>query len=174
MDSADPINPQRVFWELSPRLPENCIVTADSGSVANWYGRDLKFRRGMKGSLSGSLASLGAATPYAVAAKMAYPERVVIGTIGDGAMQMNGMNVMITVSKYWKEWSNPHLHLDGAEQPRPEPGDLGGAGTAGRRQDGKHTIHSRTSPTPNTPSCSGSRASSATTPRRSAPAGTRR
>jgi hypothetical protein len=61
----------------------------------------------MKGSLSGSLASLGAATPYALAAKMAYPERPVIGTIGDGAMQMNGMNVMITVSKYWKEWSNP-------------------------------------------------------------------
>ena len=107
MDSADPINPQRVFWELSPRLPERCIVTADSGSVANWYGRDLKFRRGMKGSLSGSLASLGAATPYALAAKMAYPDRPVIGTIGDGAMQMNGMNVMITVSKYWKQWTNP-------------------------------------------------------------------
>jgi pyruvate dehydrogenase (quinone) len=111
MKSAEPINPQRVFWELSPRLPENCIVTADSGSVANWYGRDLKFRRGMKGSLSGSLASLGAATPYAMAAKMAYPERVVIGTIGDGAMQMNGMNVMITVSKYWKRWSNPRFIL---------------------------------------------------------------
>lgn len=111
MNAADPINPQRVFWELSARLPENCIVTADSGSVANWYGRDLKFRRGMKGSLSGSLASLGAATPYAVAAKMAFPERVVIGTIGDGAMQMNGMNVMITVSKYWKQWSNPHFIL---------------------------------------------------------------
>ncbi len=109
MNAADPINPQRVFWELSPRLPENCIVTADSGSVANWYGRDLKFRRGMKGSLSGSLASLGAATPYAMAAKMAYPERVVIGTIGDGAMQMNGVNVMITVSKYWKTWSDPRF-----------------------------------------------------------------
>jgi pyruvate dehydrogenase (quinone) len=109
MHSADPINPQRVFWELSPRLPENCILTADSGSVANWYGRDLKFRRGMKGSLSGSLASLGAATPYAVAAKMAFPERVVIGTIGDGAMQMNGLNEMITVAKYWKTWSNPRF-----------------------------------------------------------------
>lgn len=109
MKPAEPINPQRVFWELSPRLPERCIVTADSGSVANWYGRDLKFRRGMKGSLSGSLASLGAATPYAMAAKMAYPERVVIGTIGDGAMQMNGMNVMISVSKYWKRWSNPRF-----------------------------------------------------------------
>ncbi len=109
MDAADPVNPQRVFWELSPRLPENCIVTADSGSVANWYGRDLKFRRGMKGSLSGSLASLGAATPYAIGAKMAFPERVVIGTIGDGAMQMNGLNEMITISKYWKDWSNPKL-----------------------------------------------------------------
>ena len=109
MSAADPINPQRVFWELSPRLPENCILTADSGSVANWYARDIKIRRGMKASLSGGLASLGAATPYAVAAKMAFPERVVIGFIGDGAMQMNGLNVMITVSKYWRDWANPHF-----------------------------------------------------------------
>ena len=85
MVAAEPINPQRVFWELSPRLPENCILTADSGSTANWYARDLKIRRGMKASLSGGLASLGAATPYAVAAKMAFPERTVIGFIGDGA-----------------------------------------------------------------------------------------
>jgi pyruvate dehydrogenase (quinone) len=106
---ADPINPQRVFTELSKRLPENVILTADSGSVANWYARDLKMRRGMKASLSGGLASLGAATPYAMAAKMAYPERPVIGFIGDGAFQMNGMNVMVTVSKYWKQWSNPHF-----------------------------------------------------------------
>ena len=109
MQSADPINPQRVFWELSPRLPDNCIMTGDSGSVANWYARDIKMRRGMKGSLSGGLASLGAATPYALAAKMAFPDRTVIAFIGDGAMQMNGLNVMITISKYWKEWSNPHL-----------------------------------------------------------------
>ncbi len=109
MQSADPINPQRVFWELSPRLPDNCIMTGDSGSVANWYARDIKMRRGMMGSLSGGLASLGAATPYALAAKMAFPERTVIAFIGDGAMQMNGLNVMITISKYWKEWSNPHL-----------------------------------------------------------------
>ena len=109
MQSADPINPQRVFWELSPRLPDNCIMTGDSGSVANWYARDIKMRRGMKGSLSGSLASLGAATPYTLAAKMAFPERTVIAFIGDGAMQMNGLNVMITISKYWKDWSNPHL-----------------------------------------------------------------
>ncbi len=109
MQAAEPINPQRIFWELSPRLPDNCIMTGDSGSVANWYARDIKIRRGMKGSLSGGLASLGAATPYAMAAKMAYPERTVIGFIGDGAMQMNGLNVMITISKYWKRWSNPKL-----------------------------------------------------------------
>ena len=107
MIPAKPINPQRIFWECSKRLPENTIMTGDSGSVANWYGRDIKMRRGMMGSLSGSLASLGAATPYAVAAKFAHPERVVLGFIGDGAMQMNGLNVMITVSKYWRQWANP-------------------------------------------------------------------
>ncbi len=109
MVSADPLNPQRVFHELSPRLPDNCILTADSGSTANWYARDIKMRRGMMGSLSGGLASLGAGTPYAVAAKFAYPERTVIAFMGDGAMQMNGMNVMITIKKYWREWSNPRL-----------------------------------------------------------------
>lgn len=107
MTTADPLNPQRVFWELSPLLPDNCILTGDSGSVANWYARDIRMRRGMKGSLSGGLASLGAGTPYAVAAKFAYPERPVIAFMGDGAMQMNGMNVMITVAKYWREWSTP-------------------------------------------------------------------
>jgi pyruvate dehydrogenase (quinone) len=109
MDTAEPLNPQRVFYELSPRLPDNAILTADSGSVANWYARDLKIRRGMKASLSGGLASLGAGTPYAVAGKMAYPDRTVIACMGDGAMQMNGLNVMITISKYWKKWSNPRL-----------------------------------------------------------------
>lgn len=109
MDAAEPLNPQRVFWELSPRLPENAIVTADSGSVANWYARDLKMRRGMKASLSGGLASLGAGTPYALAGKMAYPDRTVIACMGDGAMQMNGLNVLITISKYWQKWSNPRL-----------------------------------------------------------------
>lgn len=109
MTDANPVNPQRVFWELSSRLPDNAIITADSGSVANWFARDLKIRRGMKASLSGGLASLGAGTPYAVAAKMAFPERTVIACMGDGAMQMNGLNVMITISKYWKQWENPRL-----------------------------------------------------------------
>ncbi len=109
MHSADPINPQRVFWEFSPKIPERAILTSDSGSAANWYARDLKMRRGMMGSLSGGLASMGAGVPYAIAAKFAYPDRPVIGLVGDGAMQMNGMNEMITVAKYWKQWSNPHF-----------------------------------------------------------------
>ena len=92
---------------MLPAVLENTIMTVDSGTVANWYGRDIKMRAGMMGSLSGSLASLGAATPYAVAAKFAFPDRVVLGFIGDGAMQMNGLNVMITVAKYWRRWANP-------------------------------------------------------------------
>jgi pyruvate dehydrogenase (quinone) len=109
MTAAKPINPQRVFWELSPRLPDNCILAADSGSTASWYARDLKFRKGMMGSLSGNLATMGPGVPYVIAAKFAFPDRVAIACIGDGAFQMNGMNELITVSKYWKEWSNPRL-----------------------------------------------------------------
>jgi pyruvate dehydrogenase (quinone) len=107
MAEAKPINPQRVAWELSPRLPESAIITSDSGSCANWFARDVKIRRGMKCSLSGGLASMGAAVPYAIAAKIAYPDRPVIALVGDGAMQMNNMAELITVSKYWREWANP-------------------------------------------------------------------
>jgi pyruvate dehydrogenase (quinone) len=107
MTSANPVNPQRVVWELSPRVPERAIITSDSGSCANWYARDLKIRRGMMCSLSGGLASMGAAVPYAIAAKFAHPDRPVIALVGDGAMQMNNMAELITVAKYWKDWSNP-------------------------------------------------------------------
>src|ERR1700712_3378142 len=101
---ANPVNPQRVVWELSLRLPDNAIITSDSGSCANWYARDLKMRRGMKASLSGGLASMGAAVPYAIAAKFAHPDRPVISLVGDGAMQMNNMAELITVAKYWRQW----------------------------------------------------------------------
>ena len=107
MLEAKPINPERVFWELSPRLPDNCIIAADSGTSANWYARDLKIRRGMMASGSGNLATMGAAVPYAVGAKFCFPDRVAIAVTGDGAMQMNGLNACITVAKYWKEWSDP-------------------------------------------------------------------
>jgi pyruvate dehydrogenase (quinone) len=108
-EPANPINPQHVFWELSPRLPDNCIITSDSGSAANWFARDLKLRRGMMASLSGTLATMGPGVPYAVAAKFAHPDRPVIALVGDGAMQMNGLNELITVAKYWRRWSNPTL-----------------------------------------------------------------
>ncbi len=108
MQPAAPVNPQRVAWELSPRLPDGVILTSDSGSCANWYARDLKIRRGMMASLSGGLASMGAAVPYAIAAKFAHPDRPVIALVGDGAMQMNNMAELITVAKYWREWANPH------------------------------------------------------------------
>ena len=104
MEPAHPVNPQRVTWELSPRLPDNVILTSDSGSCANWFARDLKMRRGMMASLSGGLASMGAAVPYAIAAKFAHPDRPVIALVGDGAMQMNNMAELITVSKYWRNW----------------------------------------------------------------------
>jgi pyruvate dehydrogenase (quinone) len=107
--SANPINPQRVFWELSPRLPDNCIISSDSGSSANWFARDLKIRRGMMASLSGNLATMGPGVPYAIAAKFAWPDRVAIALVGDGAMLMNGMNELVTIANYWKEWSDPRL-----------------------------------------------------------------
>ena len=107
MVSANPVNPQRVVWELSPRVPERAIITSDSGSCANWFARDLKVRRGMMCSLSGGLASMGAAVPYGIAAKFAHPDRPVIALVGDGAMQMNNMAELITVTKYWREWANP-------------------------------------------------------------------
>ncbi len=106
MQPANPVNPQRVTWELSPRLPDGVIVTSDSGSCANWYARDMKMRRGMMASLSGGLASMGAAVPYAIAANYAHPERPVIALVGDGAMQMNNMAELITVAKYWRDWTD--------------------------------------------------------------------
>ena len=109
MNDAEPINPQRVFWELSPRIPDGAILTCDSGSAANWYARDLKIRRGMLASLSGNLATMGPAVPYAIAAKFAYPDRPVIAMVGDGSMQMNGINELITIEKYWRDWSDPRL-----------------------------------------------------------------
>ncbi|WP_431033494.1 thiamine pyrophosphate-requiring protein [Pseudomonas yamanorum] len=104
---AKPINPQRVVYELSPRLPDGAIITSDSGSCANWFARDLKIRRGMQCSLSGGLASMGAAVPYAIAAKFAHPQNTVIALVGDGAMQMNNMAELITVAKYWRQWQSP-------------------------------------------------------------------
>jgi pyruvate dehydrogenase (quinone) len=104
---ADPVNPQRVVWEMSPLLPADAIVTSDSGSCANWYARDFRVQRGQSSSLSGGLATMGAAVPYAIGAKFAHPHRPVVALVGDGAMQMNNMAELITVQKYWQQWSDP-------------------------------------------------------------------
>ncbi len=107
MLDADPVNPMRIVWELSERIPDDAIVTADSGSAANWYARDLRMRGRMRGSLSGTLATMGAAVPYAIGAKFACPDRPLVALVGDGAMQMNGMAELVTLAKYYKLWSDP-------------------------------------------------------------------
>lgn len=109
MTKAHPVNPQRVVWEMSPLLPEDAIVTCDSGSCANWYARDYRVKRGQLASLSGGLASMGAAVPYAIGAKFAHPDRPVVALVGDGAMQMNNMSELITIAKYWERWSDRRL-----------------------------------------------------------------
>jgi pyruvate dehydrogenase (quinone) len=107
--AADPVNPQLVFHELSKRLPDGAILSSDSGSSANWYARDIRLRKGMMASLSGTLATMGPGVPYAIAAKFAYPHRPVIALVGDGAMQMNGINELITIAKYRHRWPDQRL-----------------------------------------------------------------
>jgi pyruvate dehydrogenase (quinone) len=109
LTEGHPVNPQRVIWEMSPLLPDDAIVTSDSGSCANWYARDYRVKSGQIASLSGGLASMGAAVPYAIGAKFAYPHRPVVALVGDGAMQMNNMAELITISKYAERWPDKRL-----------------------------------------------------------------
>jgi pyruvate dehydrogenase (quinone) len=109
MVEADPVNPMRLFHELSTRLPANAIVAADSGSSANWYARQLKFHGDVRGSLSGNLATMGPGVPYGIGAKFGNPDRPVIVFEGDGAMQMNGLAELITIKHYWEQWADPRL-----------------------------------------------------------------
>ena len=109
MAPANPVNPQRVVWEMSPLLADNTIVTSDSGSCANWFARDFRVKQGQRATLSGGLACMGAAVPFAIAAKFAYPDRPVVALVGDGAMQMNNMAELITIQKYWQGWATPQL-----------------------------------------------------------------
>lgn len=132
MVEADPVNPMRIVWELSERAPEDLIVTADSGSAANWYARDLRMRGRMLGSLSGTLATMGCGVPYAVGAKFAHPDRPVVALVGDGAMQMNGLAELITIRRYYPEWTDPRcvicvLHNNDLNQVTWELRAMGGA-----------------------------------------------
>ncbi len=108
-DKDGMVNPQRLVWELSERLPTDAIVAADSGSAANWYARHLKLGGDQRGSLSGTLATMGPGVPYAIGAKYAHPDRPAIALVGDGAMQMNGLAELVTIKRYWQEWSDPRL-----------------------------------------------------------------
>ena len=132
MNSANPVNPQRVFWDLSSRLPDDCILSADHGSTASWFARDLKIRKGMKASLSGNLATMCPGVPYAIAAKFAYPERMPIALVGDGAMQMLGINGMITIANYKKRWKDQRFMILVLNNRRFKYGKLG-ATCNGRR-----------------------------------------
>jgi pyruvate dehydrogenase (quinone) len=130
--SAGPVNPMLIFHELSRRLPDNAIVSADSGSAAGWYARHVRLRAGMRGSLSGTLATMGAAVPYAIGAKFAHPDRPAIALVGDGAMQMNNMAELITARHYMDRWDDPRLvvavlHNNDLNQVTWEMRSLGGA-----------------------------------------------
>jgi pyruvate dehydrogenase (quinone) len=107
--SANPLNPMRIFQEFSDRAPYDAMISSDSGSAANWYARQVRMRGEMRGSLSGTLATMGAAVPYAIGAKFAHPDRPAIAFEGDGAMQMNGLAELITIDRYWADWSDPRL-----------------------------------------------------------------
>ena len=107
--AADPVNPMRIFHEFSRQAPGDVIVAADSGSAANWYARHLRMRDDMRGSLSGTLATMGPAVPYAIGAKFAHPTRPAVAFEGDGAMQMNGLAELVTIARYWPDWSDPRL-----------------------------------------------------------------
>jgi pyruvate dehydrogenase (quinone) len=109
MVDADPVNPMRIVSELSARIPEDAIVTADSGSSTNWYARNLRMRGRMRGSLSGTLATMGPGVPYAIGAKFAHPDRPVVALVGDGSMQMNGLTELLTIAHYHGQWSDPRL-----------------------------------------------------------------
>jgi pyruvate dehydrogenase (quinone) len=132
MLDANPVNPMRIVWELSAQVPEDAIVTADSGSAANWYARQLKMRGRMRGSLSGTLATMGPGVPYVIGAKFAHPDRPTIALVGDGAMQMNGLAELITIARYWRQWDDPRcvicvLHNNDLNQVTWELRAMGGA-----------------------------------------------
>jgi pyruvate dehydrogenase (quinone) len=105
----DGVNPRRVIRAVNEHLPEGVTVTCDAGTTADWYGHHIRLRRGMHGDMSGRLATMLAAMPYAVTAKFAFPDRPAVCTIGDGAFQMLGMNELITVKKYMAAWPNQQL-----------------------------------------------------------------
>jgi pyruvate dehydrogenase (quinone) len=94
-----PMKPQVVAWELGKRLRDDAIFCSDSGTIATWYARQIKFRRGQMCSLSGNLAPMANGFPYAIAAQVAFPKRQVVALVGDGGFTML-MGELATCVKY--------------------------------------------------------------------------
>ena len=105
------LNPERVIRALSDHLPADAQVSLDVGSVVYWYARHLRLPRGVPAHLSSTLASMGSALPYGIAAKLAEPGRPVVALAGDGAMQMSGLAELITVAHRWRDWDDPRFVL---------------------------------------------------------------
>jgi len=106
---ATPVNPQLHYQTVSPMLPDDAMIAVDSGTSTVWYARNLQLRAGMKAAVSGTLATMGCALPYAIAAKLAHPRRPAFAFVGDGGMQMNGLAELITVAELWRDWEDPRL-----------------------------------------------------------------
>ncbi|HTV14728.1 MAG TPA: thiamine pyrophosphate-dependent enzyme [Acidobacteriaceae bacterium] len=98
-DTAKPMKPQVVGWELGKRLPANAIVTSDSGTITTWWARYIPALRGQMHSCSGNLATMACGLPYAIGAAVAYPDRPVFCIIGDGGLSML-MGELITLAAY--------------------------------------------------------------------------
>lgn len=94
-----PMKPQVIAWELGKRLRDDAIVCADSGTIATWWARHIRARRGQMYSLSGMLASMANGMSYAIAAQIAYPERQCVAFVGDGGFSML-MAELATCVKY--------------------------------------------------------------------------
>ena len=102
-------NPEFVVGELSRHLPSDARVAVDVGSATYWYARHLRLPPDVPAHVSGYLASMGCALPYGISAKLDAPDRPVVALVGDGAMQMNGLLELITVSQRWRDWDDPRF-----------------------------------------------------------------
>jgi pyruvate dehydrogenase (quinone) len=106
---ADPVNAQRVVWELGRRMPADAMLACDTGTATGLFARDLKLTPDHLAWVSGNLLTMGVGVPYALAAKFAHPDRPAIALLGDGAMQMNGLSELVSVAQRWRSWSDPRL-----------------------------------------------------------------
>jgi pyruvate dehydrogenase (quinone) len=106
---AEPLNPELFFWQLSDRVPDDCLMAVDTGMSTTFFARAVRVRRRMQVGISGTLATMGPALSYALAGKLARPHQPAVALVGDGAMQMLGINALLTIAKYRERWSDPRF-----------------------------------------------------------------